>query len=154
MLCKNIGKHWSLTELLAKKQRKRLPFNHIDETSLKDPRRSYILFQRLLQMATVCMCAYTHSCKISYCGHVEHLQAIYLGLETVLAGKQGKTKYLFQFSHSVVSSSLWPHGLPAHQASQSITNSPSLFKLMSIKLVMPAHYLILRRPLLQHTVQN
>ena len=99
-------------------------------------------------MATVCMCAYTHSCKISYCGHVEHLQDIYLGLEIVLAWKQGKTKYLFQFSHSVVSSSLWPHGLPTHQASLSITNSPSLLKLMSIKSVMPSNHLILCRPLL------
>ena len=42
----------------------------------------------------------------------------------------------------------------ARQRSLSITNFCSLFKLMSIKLVMPAHYLILRRPLLQHTVQN
>ena len=59
-------------------------------------------------MATVCMCAYIHSYKISYYDHVKHLQDIYLSLETVLVGKQSKTKYLFQFSHSVVSSSLWP----------------------------------------------
>ena len=36
----------------------------------------------------------------------------------------------------------------AHQASLSITNSQSLFKLMSIKLVMPSNHLILRHPLL------
>ena len=52
-----------------------------------------------------------------------------------------------QFSHSVVSDSLWPHGL-ACQASLSITNSQSLFKLMSIESVMPTNYLILCRPLL------
>ena len=39
----------------------------------------------------------------------------------------------------------WP---AACQASQSITNSQSLPKLMSIKLVMPSNYLILCRPLL------
>ena len=36
----------------------------------------------------------------------------------------------------------------ASQASLSITNSQSLFKLMSIKLVMPSNYLILCHPLL------
>ena len=36
----------------------------------------------------------------------------------------------------------------AHQASLSITNSRSLLKLMSIKLVMPSNHLILCRPLL------
>ena len=36
----------------------------------------------------------------------------------------------------------------AHQASLSITNSQSLFKLMSIKLVMPSNHLILYCPLL------
>ena len=36
----------------------------------------------------------------------------------------------------------------ARQASLSIINSQSLLKLMSIKLVMPSHYLILCRPLL------
>ena len=36
----------------------------------------------------------------------------------------------------------------AHQASLSITNSPSLVKLVSIKLVMPSNHLILYCPLL------
>ena len=36
----------------------------------------------------------------------------------------------------------------AHQASLSITNSQGLFKLMSIKSVMPSNYLILCHPLL------
>ena len=40
---------------------------------------------------------------------------------------------------------LW---IVAHQASLSITNSRSSFKLMSIELVMPSSHLILRRPLL------
>ena len=52
-----------------------------------------------------------------------------------------------QFSCSVVSNSLWAHGLQ-HQASLSITNSQSLLKLMSIQLVMPSNYHILCRPLL------
>ena len=38
--------------------------------------------------------------------------------------------------------------ITAHQASLSITNSQSLFKLMSIKSVMPSSHLILCRPLL------
>ena len=75
-----------------------------------------------------------------------------------------------QFSHSVMSSSLRPHGLQhtrapcllptllshvqlfstpwttAHQASLSITNSQSLPKLMSIESVMPSNHLILCCP--------
>ena len=50
-----------------------------------------------------------------------------------------------QFSLSVVSNFLQPHGL---QASLSITNSWSLLKLMSIEIVTPTNHLILCRPLL------
>ena len=53
-----------------------------------------------------------------------------------------------QFSHSVMSYSLWPPWTAACQASLSITNSQSLLKLMSIKSVMPSNYLIPCRPLL------
>ena len=52
-----------------------------------------------------------------------------------------------QFSHSVVSDSVTPW-TAAHQACLSITNSWSLLKLMTIKLVMPSNHLILCRPLL------
>ena len=57
--------------------------------------------------------------------------------------------YNFQFSCSVVSNSLQPHG-PQHAvtSSLSITNSRSLRKLMSIESVMPSNNLILCRPLL------
>ena len=129
--------------VIGKEIKKRLPLNHIDETSLsvKTQEDHIYCFKGWL------LCAYVYSCKISYYGHVKYLQDIYLGLQTVLAGKQSKTKYLFQFSHSVVSSSLWPHGLPAHQASMSITNSQSLLKLMSIESVIPSNHLILCCPL-------
>ena len=50
-----------------------------------------------------------------------------------------------QFSHSVMSSSLRPHGLQHSQASLSITNSQSLLKLMSIESVMPSNHLVLCR---------
>ena len=53
--------------------------------------------------------------------------------------------YSVQFSRSVVSDSLQPHGC---QPSLSITNSWSLLKLMSIKSVMPSNRLILCHPLL------
>ena len=51
-----------------------------------------------------------------------------------------------QFSCSVVSYSLWPHGLQ-HVSSLSIFNSWSLLKFMSIELVMPSNHLILCCPL-------
>ena len=53
-----------------------------------------------------------------------------------------------QFSRSVVSDSLRPHGPAAWQASLSITNSQSLLKLMSIESVMSSNHLILCHPLL------
>ena len=51
-----------------------------------------------------------------------------------------------QFSHSVMSDSLQPHGLQ-HARTPSIINSWSLLKLMSIMSVMPSNHLILCRPL-------
>ena len=50
-----------------------------------------------------------------------------------------------KFSHSVVSDSLWPHGL---QDTRLPYPSPtqSLLRLMSIELVMPSKHLILYRP--------
>ena len=53
-----------------------------------------------------------------------------------------------QFSCPVMSNSLRSHGSLACQASLSITNSPSLLKLMSIESMMPSNHLILCRPLL------
>ena len=54
-----------------------------------------------------------------------------------------------QFSHTVVSDSLWPHAwVAACQASLSITNSLSLLKLLSIVSVMPSNHLILCHPFL------
>ena len=55
---------------------------------------------------------------------------------------------LMLFSHSVVSDSLPTHGLQQRQASLSFTISQSLFKLMSIELMMPSNHLILCHPLL------
>ena len=60
------------------------------------------------------------------------------------------TTHLFssvQLSPSVMSYSLQLHGLQ-HPRLPDITNSWSLFKFMSIKLVMPSNHLILCRPLL------
>ena len=51
------------------------------------------------------------------------------------------------FIHSIVSDSVIPW-IAAHQASLSITNSPSLHKLMFIESVMPSNHLILCLPLL------
>ena len=44
--------------------------------------------------------------------------------------------------------SLWPHGLPAFQASSSLTISRSLLQFMSTESVMPSNHLILCCPLL------
>ena len=57
-------------------------------------------------------------------------------------------KHISQFSHSVVSDSLRLHGMQARPASLSMSNSQSLFKLMSMESVMPSNHLILYHPLL------
>ena len=54
---------------------------------------------------------------------------------------------IIQFSHSVVCHFMTPW-TAACQASLSITNSRSLFKFMSIELVMPSNHIVLCRPLL------
>ena len=56
-----------------------------------------------------------------------------------------------QFSHSVMSDSLRPHGLQHARPPYPSTNSQSLLKLMSIELVMPSNHLILCCPLLLPT---
>ena len=53
-----------------------------------------------------------------------------------------------QFSRSVVSNSLRPHGLQYTQASLSINNSRNLYKLMYIESVIPSNHLILSHSLL------
>ena len=63
----------------------------------------------------------------------------------------GKSIWLHQFSSVQSLSRIWLFATPwtsVSQASLSITNSRSLPKLMSIKLVMPSSHLILCRPLL------
>ena len=53
-----------------------------------------------------------------------------------------------QFSCSIVSDSLRPHGIATHQASLSITNSRSLLKLMPIEsdAIQPSHLLLSPSP--------
>ena len=54
---------------------------------------------------------------------------------------------LLLFCCSIVSASLWPHGLHQAKASLSFTISQSLLKLRSIELLMPPTQLILCHPL-------
>ena len=63
---------------------------------------------------------------------------------------KGKEIYIsVQFSRSVVSDSLWPHGLQhASPHHPSLSNSRSLLKFVSTELVMPSNHLILSCPLL------
>ena len=53
-----------------------------------------------------------------------------------------------QFSGSVLSDSLWPHGLQHARPPCPLPTPRSLLKLMSIELVIPSNHLILCHPLL------
>ena len=108
------------------------------------------------------------ACQLQICACQGHLPSAAVGTEScsaaavalwlTLKGAQGGewgilcsretggTGLSVQFSCSVVSDSLRPHGL-AGQASLSITNSWNLLRLMSIELVMPSNHLILCCPL-------
>ena len=73
-------------------------------------------------------------------------------LEQVLVSPQGIQITIFElfcrtflFSHSVLSDSLWPHGLQ-HTRLLYPSPSPSLLKLLSIELVMPSNHLVLCCP--------
>ena len=81
----------------------------------------------------------------------DHTQVSHIagGFFTVWATREAPVLSIssVQFSHSVVSDSAtsW---ITARQASLSITNSQSSFRLTSIESVMPSSHLILCRPLL------
>ena len=66
-----------------------------------------------------------------------------------LQGKENNQvqRHSVQFSRSVLSDSLWPHGLQ-----HTSTNSWSLLKLVSTESVMPSNHLILCRPLLPPSI--
>ena len=107
------------------------------------------------------------ACQLQICACQGHLPSAAVGtdfcsaaavaLRLTLKGAQGGewdilcsretggTGLSVQFSCSVVSDSLRPHGL-AGQASLSFTNSWSLLRLMSIELGMPSNHLILCCP--------
>ena len=82
-----------------------------------------------------------------YWSKVKNFQLEVLGIKV-----QWSSEVSVQFSLSVLSDSLWPHGLQYLQASLSITNSWSLLKLMSIESVIPSSHIILCRLLLLHWV--
>ena len=79
------------------------------------------------------------NCKSKHCK---------LGLSMYVLSLSTTLKILVLFSHSVMSYSLRPHGLPARQPSLSFTISWSLLKLRSMKSMMPSYHLILCHPLL------
>ena len=83
------------------------------------------------------LCAF--SFRLLICNLLRHLYRLSLGRAVQLSS--------VQFSHSVVSDSLWPHE-PQHPRPPSITISQSSLKLMSIESVMPSSHLILCHPLL------
>ena len=71
--------------------------------------------------------------------------------EALCCPPEATTTLLISYHFSSVAQCVWLFATPwtaVHQASLSITNSQSLLKLMSIKLVMPSNHLILCRPLL------
>ena len=76
----------------------------------------------------------------------QHKTEIKQNISVDISTKFNQNNFSVQFSHSVVSNSLRPHGSAAHQAFLSITKSRRLLKLMSIASVMPSTYLILCHP--------
>ena len=68
------------------------------------------------------------------------------GFERQYPHTRRHTRAIRRYGKSFGSDSLWPHGLQHTRPPLSINNSWSLFKLMSIELVMPSNHLILCRP--------
>ena len=83
---------------------------------------------------------------LSLCSHHSvscHNTCIFIGSKTFIHSENRQEGSV----HSVMSNSATPW-TAAFQAFLSITNSQSLFKLMSIESMMPSNHLILCRPLL------
>ena len=66
----------------------------------------------------------------------------------LMASSSSSSPFPLLFSCSVVSDSLWPHGLQQARLPCPLPCPWELLKLMSIESVMPANHLILCRPLL------
>ena len=83
------------------------------------------------------------SCKIYFLLFFRQTEKVRVSFLNHLLFKQLQSVQLL--SHVQLFATPWT---AAHQASLSITNSQSLLKLMSIKLMMPSSHLILCHPLL------
>ena len=79
---------------------------------------------------------------LSNCLYVS-FSKVYLGMDLLGCRVHASSIYSVQFSLSVVSDSLWPHGLKHIRLPCPSPNSWSLLELMSIELVMPSNHLIL-----------
>ena len=86
--------------------------------------------------------------KINGFSSTELLYKLYIWNLRVCYNSKRPDRFSVQFSHSVVSKSLQPHGLQHARLPCSSPNSRSLLILMSIESVMPSNYLILCHPLL------
>ena len=82
-------------------------------------------------------------CTNRICENLQFPRCLYRGTST--SNQERFTSSVQSLSHVRLFLNPWTAAL---QASLSITNSGSLFKLMSIELVMPSNHLILCRPLL------
>ena len=65
----------------------------------------------------------------------------------ILTNTKQSTNQMLLLSHSIMSNSLWPHGL-RHARLPCLSLSPSLLKLMCTELVILSNHLILCHPLL------
>ena len=65
----------------------------------------------------------------------------------ILTNTKQSTNQMLLLSHSIMSNSLWPHGLQ-HARLPCLSLSPSLLKLMCTELVILSNHLILCHPLL------
>ena len=93
----------------------------------------------LSSLRNFCFCSYSPKTLLFY--H-SHLPVIHLELFFTYEAPYSSVQSL---SHVQLFATLWT---AAHQASLSLTNFQRLFKLMSIKLVMPSNHFILYHPLL------
>ena len=97
-------------------------------------------------IALIVLCIFSQDFSLRFLVHATSDMHVFYTSVVLSSGTFSSVLSVGQFTHSVVFTPLWPHGLQ-HTRFPVLSNSQSLLRFMSIELVMPSSHLILYCPL-------